>query len=100
MHAGQVVETAPVRSLFRRPAHPYTRALVRSIPRIDREIVMEPIPGSVPSLLNPPPGCRYAGRCPLGRGRAAGGRSPPCRRLRPSMPSPASRVEDGRAPAV
>ena len=39
MHAGQVVEVAPVRSLFRHPAHPYTRALVRSIPRVDREIV-------------------------------------------------------------
>ena len=64
MHAGQVVEIAPVRSLFRHPAHPYTRALVRSIPRIDRAIVMEPVPGSVPSLLNPPAGCRYAGRCP------------------------------------
>ncbi len=65
MHAGQVVETAGVAALFRRPAHPYTRALVRSIPRIDREVALEPIPGSVPSLLNAPPGCRYAGRCPL-----------------------------------
>ena len=64
MHAGQVVEVAPVRALFRHPAHPYTRALVRSIPRIDREIAMEPIPGAVPSLLNAPAGCRYADRCP------------------------------------
>jgi peptide/nickel transport system ATP-binding protein len=64
MHAGQVVETAPVRALFGAPAHPYTRALVRSIPRIDREVAPEPIPGAVPSLLCPPPGCRYAERCP------------------------------------
>jgi len=63
MHAGQVVECAPVRELFHNPAHPYTRALVRSIPRVDRDVVLEPIPGSVPSLLNPPPGCRYAERC-------------------------------------
>ncbi len=63
MHAGQVVETAPVRTLFNNPAHPYTRALVRSIPRIDRDVAMEPIPGSVPSLVNPPPGCRYVERC-------------------------------------
>jgi oligopeptide/dipeptide ABC transporter ATP-binding protein len=63
MHAGQVVESAPVRTLFNSPAHPYTRALVRSIPRIDRDVAMEPIPGSVPSLLNPPPGCRYVERC-------------------------------------
>jgi peptide/nickel transport system ATP-binding protein len=63
MHAGQVVECAPVRELFHNPAHPYTRALVRSIPRVDRDVVLEPIPGSVPSLLNPAPGCRYAERC-------------------------------------
>jgi oligopeptide/dipeptide ABC transporter ATP-binding protein len=64
MHAGQLVETADVRTLFRDAAHPYTRALVRSIPRVDREVTMEPIPGVVPSLLAPRPGCRYADRCP------------------------------------
>ena len=64
MHAGQLVECADVRTLFRESAHPYTRALVRSIPRVDREVTMEPIPGAVPSLLDAPPGCRYADRCP------------------------------------
>jgi len=64
MHAGQLVECADVRTLFREPAHPYTWALVRSIPRVDREVAMEPIPGDVPSLLDAPPGCRYADRCP------------------------------------
>jgi peptide/nickel transport system ATP-binding protein len=63
MHAGQVVESAPTRAAFHEPAHPYTRALIRSIPRLDRSIRMEPIPGSVPSVLNPGPGCRYADRC-------------------------------------
>lgn len=63
MHAGQVVESAPTRTLFHQPAHPYTQALVRSIPRVDRDVEMEPIPGSVPSLINPPSGCRYAERC-------------------------------------
>jgi oligopeptide/dipeptide ABC transporter ATP-binding protein len=65
MHAGQVVESGAVRAIFQRPAHPYTEALVRSIPRIDAESVMEPIPGAIPSLVSPPPGCRYAPRCPL-----------------------------------
>ena len=65
MHAGQIVEVAPVRSLFHAPLHPYTRALVRSIPRIDRDVAVEPIPGSVPSLLRAAPGCRYAQRCSL-----------------------------------
>ena len=99
MHAGQIVEVAPVRSLFHHPAHPYTRALVRSIPRIDREITMEPIPGAVPSLLNVPAGCRYAGRCPWVEDR--------CRRLKPVLRSVAPRhsvacfaVEDGRVAAV
>ena len=64
MHAGQIVEVGAVRTIFARPLHPYTKALVRSIPRIDRDVTMEPIPGTVPSLLAPPPGCRYADRCP------------------------------------
>lgn len=63
MHAGQVVESAPTRVVFHEAAHPYTRALIRSIPRLDQDIKMEPIPGSVPSVLNPGPGCRYAERC-------------------------------------
>ena len=65
MHAGQLVEVAPVRSLFRHPAHPYTRALISAIPRIDADIALTPIRGAVPSLLHPPAGCRYAGRCNL-----------------------------------
>jgi oligopeptide/dipeptide ABC transporter ATP-binding protein len=64
MHAGQIVEVGAVRAIFARPLHPYTQALVRSIPRIDRDVTMEPIPGMVPSLLAPPSGCRYADRCP------------------------------------
>ena len=77
MHAGQVVECAPVRELFHNPAHPYTRALVGSIPRVDRDVVLKPIPGSVPSLLNPAPGCRYAERCEWVSER--------CRAARPPM---------------
>jgi oligopeptide/dipeptide ABC transporter ATP-binding protein len=71
MHAGQTVEWAPVRALFHAPAHPYTRALLRSIPRVAGTGEMESIPGWVPSLLAPPPGCRFAGRCPLVRAECA-----------------------------
>jgi oligopeptide/dipeptide ABC transporter ATP-binding protein len=71
MHAGQTVEWAPVRALFHAPAHPYTRALLRSIPRVDGAGVMEPIPGWVPSLLAPPRGCRFAPRCALMRAECA-----------------------------
>jgi len=65
MHAGQIVESAGVHRLFKQPAHPYTRGLLRSVPRLDRDFTMEPIAGAVPSLLDPPPGCRFAPRCPL-----------------------------------
>jgi len=69
MYAGKVVEEAPVEALFGDPRHPYTKGLIRSIPRVDRAAVskerLEAIPGTVPSLLNPAPGCRFAGRCKL-----------------------------------
>ena len=67
MYAGKVVEEANVEELFAHPRHPYTQGLIRSIPRVDagagRRARLEQIPGTVPSLLNPPPGCRFAPRC-------------------------------------
>jgi peptide/nickel transport system ATP-binding protein len=67
MYAGKVVEEAPVEALFGNPRHPYTQGLIRSIPRVDRAAAhkerLEAIPGTVPSLLDPPPGCRFAQRC-------------------------------------
>jgi peptide/nickel transport system ATP-binding protein len=66
MYAGKVVEEAPVAELFSRPRHPYTRGLIRSIPRIDRAGRKErlaAIAGIVPSLLEPAEGCRFAARC-------------------------------------
>jgi peptide/nickel transport system ATP-binding protein len=68
MYAGKVVEEASVQDLFAAPRHPYTQGLIRSIPRIDLAAVqkrrLEAIPGVVPSLLEPAPGCRFAPRCP------------------------------------
>ncbi|MGJ4890423.1 ABC transporter ATP-binding protein [Bradyrhizobium sp. HKCCYLRH3099] len=67
MYAGRVAEEAPVDRLFANPRHPYTQGLIRSIPRIDLAAVkksrLESIPGSVPKLVNPPQGCRFASRC-------------------------------------
>ena len=66
MYAGKVVEEAPVGELFARPRHPYTQGLIHSIPRIDKagaKTRLEAIPGVVPSLVEPPPGCRFAPRC-------------------------------------
>ena len=67
MYAGKVVEEAPVDELFADPRHPYTQGLIRSIPRIDlaseHKTRLEAIGGSVPILINPAPGCRFAPRC-------------------------------------
>ncbi|WP_244069485.1 ABC transporter ATP-binding protein [Bradyrhizobium sp. Ce-3] len=67
MYAGKVVEEAPVDELFGNPRHPYTQGLIRSIPRIDLDAEhktrLEAIGGSVPILINPKPGCRFAPRC-------------------------------------
>jgi peptide/nickel transport system ATP-binding protein len=66
MYAGKVVEEAPVAELFARPRHPYTQGLIRSIPRLDKagaKTRLEAIPGTVPSLADLPPGCRFAPRC-------------------------------------
>jgi peptide/nickel transport system ATP-binding protein len=63
MYAGSVVEVADVKSIFSRPLHPYTQALLRAIPRIGvRELT--PIEGTIPNLVNPPSGCRFHPRCP------------------------------------
>ncbi len=65
MYAGRVVETAPVRELFSRPLHPYTRGLMRSIPRLGQKGQrLEAIPGNVPALWELPSGCRFRDRCP------------------------------------
>jgi peptide/nickel transport system ATP-binding protein len=67
MYAGQVIEEGSVEEVFQRPWHPYTQGLIRSIPRIDADAArgtrLVSIPGTVPSLIEPPPGCRFAPRC-------------------------------------
>jgi peptide/nickel transport system ATP-binding protein len=65
MYFGRVVESAPTAELFREPNHPYTRALLDEIPRIDlRHQEFEPIRGEIPSPLDPPTGCAFHPRCP------------------------------------
>jgi peptide/nickel transport system ATP-binding protein len=65
MYAGKVVETGEVREIFRHPAHPYTQALLQSIPRVDDDRRrLYQIPGGVPSPATRPPGCPFAPRCP------------------------------------
>ncbi|MFJ9420251.1 ABC transporter ATP-binding protein [Streptomyces sp. NPDC101227] len=66
MYAGRIVETAPVHQLYKAPAHPYTRGLLESIPRLDRKgRELYAIKGLPPNLTAIPPGCPFNPRCPL-----------------------------------
>ncbi len=65
MYAGQIVEMAPARELLQRPLHPYTKALMNSVPKLSGGASrLTAIPGNVPRIGNFPPGCRFAPRCP------------------------------------
>ncbi len=65
MYAGRMVESGPVRQIFNRPAHPYTAALLRSIPRLtDRHQRLTAIEGQPPDMTSPPSGCAFHPRCP------------------------------------
>ena len=65
MYAGRVAEIADVRDLFNNPAHPYTEALMRSVPNVDEEVEhLYSIDGQPPALDDLPPGCTFAPRCP------------------------------------
>jgi peptide/nickel transport system ATP-binding protein len=68
MYAGQIVELSPARELLRRPLHPYTRALMNSVPKLHGDADrLSAIPGNVPRIGNFPPGCRFAPRCPIAK---------------------------------
>ena len=64
MYAGNLCEVADVKDLFRSPRHPYTQALLNSVPRLSQEGALQSIEGSVPNLVSPPTGCRFHPRCP------------------------------------
>ena len=85
MYAGQIVELAPARELLRRPFHPYTRALMNSVPKLRGQATrLSAIPGNVPRIGNFPPGCRFYARCPSAR--------PECEKTAPDLVE----IEPGR----
>jgi oligopeptide/dipeptide ABC transporter ATP-binding protein len=85
MYAGQIVECSPARELLQRPLHPYTRALVASVPRLAGNATrLSAIPGNVPRIGDFPPGCRFAPRCAVAR--------PECSKSAPDL----AEVEPGR----
>ena len=84
MYLGRIVEEGPVADLFATPNHPYTQALLREVPRLDRRhATFHPVKGEIPSPLNPPSGCHFHPRCPHAL--------PICRELHPNLPDIASR---------
>jgi oligopeptide/dipeptide ABC transporter ATP-binding protein len=84
MYLGQVVEMAPADLLFRRQWHPYTKALISAIPKIDPESSGEQIllNGEIGSPIEPKPGCRFAARCPFAQDACAQA-DPPLREIEP-----------------
>ncbi|MGP1394254.1 MAG: ABC transporter ATP-binding protein [Inquilinaceae bacterium] len=86
MYLGRIVELGETAAVFERPAHPYTAALLSSVPRLvlasDTLVAFEPIAGEIPSALNPPPGCHFAPRCPLAEARCTA-EAPPLREVAP-----------------
>ena len=68
LYAGELVEDAPVKELYRQPLHPYTRGLLDSVPRVGqdkRQVSLRPIPGQIPDLNHLPAGCVFLDRCPI-----------------------------------
>ncbi|TSB21346.1 ABC transporter ATP-binding protein [Streptomyces sp. NBC_01525] len=90
MYAGRAVERGSVKEILTQPQHPYTWGLLSSMPRLSSDVneALHPIPGSPPSLLNPPSGCAFHPRCAF-TAEVAGGL---CTEKRPALP-------DGRAAA-
>ena len=64
MYAGKLIEVSPVREIFTRPLHPYTRMLIASLPSLEQKGTFRGIPGLIPLLRDLPPGCAFHPRCP------------------------------------
>jgi oligopeptide/dipeptide ABC transporter ATP-binding protein len=91
MYAGQIVEEAPTQALLSRPLHPYTRALMESVPELGRNVErLRAIPGNVPQLGAWPSGCRFHPRCPKAVSACA------AHNVELTPANPTARTEDSR----
>ncbi len=83
MYAGHLMEVGEVNDIFADPLHPYTRALIRSLPRLGQRGLFEGIPGIPPSVINPPPGCPFTSRCPEVVGEICSKQAAPLVQIKP-----------------
>lgn len=100
MYLGRVVESGPTQALFREPGHPYTRALLAEVGRVEaRKRAFAPVRGEIPSPLDPPSGCHFHPRCPhaMARCREA---APPLAAIAPGRASACWLGEAAPAPAT
>ena len=98
MYAGRVVESGPVREIFNRPSHPYTQALLRSVPSMDEDVErLYSIDGQPPALWDLPPGCRFAARCPYAEDRCRREYPPVVHRSARAITADCWRLEDRMA---
>jgi oligopeptide transport system ATP-binding protein len=96
MYAGRIVETSDVRSLFRSPRHPYTRALQRSIPALQTKgTELHTLPGLPPDLSRPLAGCPFAERCEFAADPCRAGPPPPLFEAAPGHAHACLRAKDG-----
>ncbi|MBR2259397.1 MAG: ABC transporter ATP-binding protein [Blautia sp.] len=83
MYSGSFVELGPTEEIFDDPIHPYTRMLIGALPRVGDKSQKVGIPGRPPALKNPPPGCRFAARCPQATDKCRQDPAPEFREIRP-----------------
>ncbi len=83
MYSGSFVELGPTEDIFEDPIHPYTKMLIGALPRVGDKSQKVGIPGRPPALKNPPPGCRFAARCPQATDKCRQDPPPEFREIRP-----------------
>ena len=83
MYSGSFVELGPTEDIFEDPIHPYTRMLIGALPRVGDKSQKVGIPGRPPALKNPPPGCRFAARCPQATDKCRQDPPPEFREIKP-----------------
>ncbi len=83
MYSGSFVELGPTEAIFEDPIHPYTKMLIGALPRVGDKSQKVGIPGRPPALKNPPPGCRFAARCPHATDKCRQDPPPEFREIRP-----------------